>query len=143
MAVEAYDALVAPDPLAWLETGDEARIDLVIAYHIGIGDVGDNQRAHALLHAIVENQVATGGEMAPVQERLRQLMEQGLDRHDAVHAIAYVVGRHMDWMALGRRGDDPGYPRYFRELKRMSGSKYFAIARAQRGMEAFDAPLAP
>jgi hypothetical protein len=143
MAVVTYDAMVAPDPLAWLQTPDEERIALVVAYHIGIGDIGDSQQIHASLHAIVENQIAMGGEVMAVRERLRQLMQQGLDRHDAVHAIAYVLARHIQWIARGGVAETDGHARYFRELKRMTGNKYRAILRSQEGMESFGEPVAP
>jgi hypothetical protein len=129
MAIDSYDALEAPDPLAWLALGEEERLSLIAVYHRSIGDIGENERMHCLLHAIVENQVAMGGQMQPVRDRLRQLMAQGLDRHLAIHAIAVVLSRHMYRLsrAAVQRGDQE--QAYFRELKRMSASKYMAIVR--------------
>ncbi len=42
-----------------------------------------------MTHVVVENQIALGDEI-PVARNLHQLMAQGLDRHDAIHAIASV-----------------------------------------------------
>ncbi len=42
------------------------------------------------MHVVVENQIAMGDEI-PVRDTLVRLMSEGLDRHDAVHAIATVL----------------------------------------------------
>ena len=49
---------------------------------------------HASFHKIVENQVA---ERNPpfVATRLRQLIAQGLDRHDAIHAIISIMAKRL------------------------------------------------
>lgn len=43
----------------------------------------------AIAHVVVENQVALG-DATPVPETLDRLMNEGLDRHDAVHAIGSI-----------------------------------------------------
>ena len=45
---------------------------------------------HAMAHVVVENQVALG-EATSVPEALDRLINEGLDRHDAVHAIGSVL----------------------------------------------------
>jgi hypothetical protein len=45
--------------------------------------------AHALFHIIVENNIASGEEPI-VKQTLDRLLQQGLDRHDAIHAIASI-----------------------------------------------------
>jgi len=132
MAVESYDAHEQPHGLDWLGMGEEARLQLVIDYHTSIGDTGDNARTHCMLHVIVENQIAMGAHMEPVRERLRQLMAQGMDRHEALHAICYVLIRHMNWIGLSnQKGDHDA--RYFREIKRMTAQKWRAVHRATHG----------
>jgi len=130
MAIESYDPSTPPNCLEWLGMGEEERNGLDIAKHHSIGDRGDGERTHCLMHVIVENQLAMGAAMEPVRERLRQLMAQGLDRHRAVHAIGYVVLRHMSWLALaGQPGDQEA--RYFRELKRMTAQKWLGVERVR------------
>lgn len=129
MTIESYDAFTPPDGPAWLAMGEEERIQLVIAYHESIGDRGDNARNHCLLHVIVENQLAMGETMEPAQERLRQLMAQGLDRHNALHAICYVLIRHMNWLALDKGASADQDARYFRELRRMTAKKWMGAVR--------------
>ena len=74
-----------------------------------------NQMVHAAIHAVVETQV-TGHEV-PAKETLERLMQEGLDRHDAVHAIGTVVAGHMHkLMKREQTADDPN-AEYCRELK--------------------------
>jgi hypothetical protein len=49
---------------------------------------------HATFHVVVENQVALGDD-TPVQQTLARLIEEGLDRHDALHAIGSVLAAHV------------------------------------------------
>jgi hypothetical protein len=49
----------------------------------------ESERLHAAAHVIVENQAALG-DATVVPATLDRLMREGLDRHDAIHAIAYV-----------------------------------------------------
>jgi len=45
---------------------------------------------HGVAHVIVENQIAAGDStVEPVT--LARLMREGLDRHDAIHAIGSVL----------------------------------------------------
>ena len=86
-----YDALKAPDPQDWLDLDEQERIDLVKRYHIRAKlPVGENERLHAAAHVIVENQVAMGN-VTVVPATLARLMREGLDRHDAIDAIASVL----------------------------------------------------
>jgi hypothetical protein len=45
---------------------------------------------HAAAHVLVENQVAMS-DATVVPVTLNRLMREGLDRHDAIHAIASVL----------------------------------------------------
>jgi hypothetical protein len=86
-----YDASRAPDAEEWLELDESDRIDLVIDYHKRAKEpVGQDKKLHAIAHVIVENQVATG-DATVVPATLARLVREGLDRHDAIHAIASVL----------------------------------------------------
>ena len=86
-----YDASKAPDPQEWLELDESKRLDLVISYHKRAKlPVGENNRLHAAAHVIVENQIAMG-DATVVPVTLDRLMREGLDRHDAIHAIGGVL----------------------------------------------------
>ncbi|HEX3885479.1 MAG TPA: hypothetical protein VHW66_22690 [Stellaceae bacterium] len=85
------DALVAPEPGAWLALSEDERIGIVEEYHRRIRAPLPRARrsAHAIFHVIVEDNLASGEE--PVVEAvLERLIGEGLDRHDAVHAVATV-----------------------------------------------------
>ena len=49
---------------------------------------------HATFHVTVENQIALGDDF-PVESKLNQLMQEGLDRHEALHAIGLVLAEHI------------------------------------------------
>jgi SEC-C motif len=87
--MERYDPLKAPDPQEWLSLDEQERLDLVEDYHRRAHIDLPNEKAHAIAHAIVENQIALGEELN-VERTLRRLMAEGLDRHDAIHAIGMV-----------------------------------------------------
>lgn len=84
-----YDALEAPDPKKWLAAEERYRIHLVEEYHQHMRVELPELQLHAALHVIIENQVALG-EDVPVRT-LQRLQEEGLDRHDSIHAIAMVL----------------------------------------------------
>jgi hypothetical protein len=50
----------------------------------------ENPELHAIAHVVVENQVALG-KATSVPATLDRLMHEGLDRHEAVHAIASIL----------------------------------------------------
>jgi hypothetical protein len=125
MSVEQYDALVAPDEEAWLALDEDERIELVSRYHRNIGeelpDFGQSL-LHATMHVVVENQVASA--VLPVCQALDRLLREGLDRHDAIHAIASVLaGRVYDVIA---GGSDDVNERYAAELHQLTAKSWRA-----------------
>ena len=117
-SVEQYDALVAPDQEAWLALDETERIELVSKYHRNIGEelpgFGQNL-LHATMHVVVENQVASA--VLPVSQALDRLLREGLDRHDAIHAIASVLaGRVYDVIAGGSDDINEQYAAELHEL---------------------------
>lgn len=103
-----YDPDVAPDPLAWQELDDGERIMLVEAHHRRAGIEVPNMTVHATVHAIVENQLAMGDEL-PVRRAVERLMVEGLDRHDAVHAVASVLMAHLNEMLKAGAPNNEAY----------------------------------
>lgn len=87
-----YDADEQPDPDVWLELDETERLDLVSDYHRRTGVQLETPELHAMAHVVVENQVALG-QATSVPEALDRLINEGLDRHDAVHAIGSVLMR--------------------------------------------------
>ena len=93
--MKRYDPLDAPNPEEWLSLDEAERIRLVSDYHRRAKPRPPNARAHAAIHVIVENQVALGDEY-PVQHTANRLVGEGLDWHEAIHAIGSVLIEHMN-----------------------------------------------
>ncbi len=93
--MDTYDPLCAPDPGAWLALDEGERILLVERYHEEAGEPVPEagMTVHATIHVVVENQVAEGMEI--VAATLERLVAEGLDRHDAVHAVGAVLSEEM------------------------------------------------
>lgn len=89
-----YDPLQAPDPAEWLALDESERIALVEDYHVRSGVELPNRFLHSAIHAVVENQLASG-EPQEVGRALARLLAGGLDRHEAVHAIGSVVAEQV------------------------------------------------
>ena len=89
-----YDPNKPVDTRKWMALPESERIDLVLDYHTRKKTQLPNERMHAAIHAAVENQIALGDEL-PVESKLNDLMEEGLDRHEAVHAIGSVLAEQI------------------------------------------------
>ena len=86
-----YDPDRAPDPQGWLALDEQERIRRAKKYHAVAGIKVPNAEAHALFHAIVENQIAEGVE--PTRRTVDRLRREGLTRHDAIHAVGSVIAQ--------------------------------------------------
>jgi hypothetical protein len=126
-----YDPSEDPDPEQWLMMDEQQRIDVVLEYHRNADISLPNEKLHAVFHVIAENQIAD--DELPVRRKLQQLMSEGLDRHDAIHAIGSVISgcifdlmREADEDGLQGKlasGWDPNEA-YFAELKRLTAKAW-------------------
>lgn len=91
--MENYDPSHTPNPNAWLELDEQERILLVEGHHRGAGVELPDVMVHAMIHVVVENQVALND--VPVLRALARLMKEGLSRHDAVHAIGSILAEQI------------------------------------------------
>jgi hypothetical protein len=123
MAIDSYDPNQAPDPGQWLALDEGARIELALKHHVSTKVELPNVRVHATMHAAVENQVALGDE-TPVREKLRQLMAQGLDRHDAIHAIAAALAEYVWRVARDPVAAGEVNKGYYAALRRLNARKW-------------------
>ena len=78
-----YDPAVSPDPAEWLALDEGERIALVADYQRHAQIDLPNVNLHAMIHVVVEQQLA--GQLEPVVSAFERLQREGLDRHDAVH----------------------------------------------------------
>jgi hypothetical protein len=119
---QAYDPLIVPDPDDWQSMDEDERIMLVMAYHQEAGVDLPNEQVHAVVHVVVENQVALGDETA-AQATLQRLMSEGLDRHEAIHAIGSVLIEFVQEL-LGDDAPQDVNERYDEELKKLTAAEW-------------------
>ena len=120
-----YDPLRAPDPQQWLALDEQERIEFAERFHRKARIKLPNQRVHAAFHAVVETQIAMGDELLPVASTVARLMAEGLDRHEAVHAVGSVLAQHMYALQKGEQSDaeDPNAG-YFEALHELSAQSW-------------------
>jgi len=122
--MEEYDPdrdLVADE---WLDLDEQERMILVEDYHrrhrIGV----TNAQVHAVVHAIVENQLALAEPV--VVTTLARLRGEGLDRHDAIHAIGSVLAGQIHSLLAGEGVEGEPNERYHEALRKLSAAKWRA-----------------
>lgn len=120
--MQNYDPTRELDPKQWDLLDEEERVSLVMMYHQEVGIELPDEYTHALLHVVVENQIAQGEE-TPVEAVLHRLIDENLDRHDAVHAIANILANHMYEIL---HGEDAalGNEEYYAELEKLTAEKW-------------------
>lgn len=92
-ALTEYDPQTAPNPQSWLELDEQERIALAERHHRRARTKLPNLKVHAVIHDIVETQIAM--ECEPVVQAMQRLIKEGLTRHEAVHAVGSVVAEHF------------------------------------------------
>ncbi|MEQ9330453.1 DUF1186 domain-containing protein [Thalassobaculum sp.] len=97
--MERYDPHSAPEPEVWLALDEVLRTDLVEAHHRRARIRVPDLPLHAAIHTTVENQIALGREL-PVRQTVERLMREGLDRHEALHAVGAEALRYIQDLAL-------------------------------------------
>ena len=122
-----YNPLEQPEAEEWFSLDEAERMDLVATYHKRIRANLPNPHLHATFHVIIENQLAEG--IPAVIETLRRLSDEGLDRHDALHAIGSVLAKHIFKLLKGELNPhDPNAP-YFRELSSLTAANWLNAER--------------
>ncbi len=125
--IRAYDPLNAPDPDDWQSMDEPERMMLVTEYHRQAGVELPNEQVHAVVHVIVENQIALGDETS-APATLERMMREGLDRHEAIHAVASVLVDFMQALVLGDAA--PGAnERYNEELEKLTAAEWLETFR--------------
>ncbi len=118
-----YNPKKAPEPERW-NAADE--IERLIAVERSHKKNMPRLRLHAAIHMVVENQVALGDE-TPVPETLDRLQQEGLNRHDAIHAIGSVLAEHLHEITTdGANGD--ATEKYFFRIKELTAKTWLSQA---------------
>jgi len=82
-----------------------------------------NETIHAAVHVIVENQVALGDEF-PAKAVLLRLMKEGLDRHEAIHAIGSVLSEEFFVVMSGQEAGGDLNADYIEKLKSLTADSW-------------------
>ena len=88
--METYDPLEHPDPDQWLALDEDERIFLIVAFHERARVNLPNVQVHASFHAVIENQLVSEDPPQAI-DTLERLLGEGLDRHEAIHAMGSVL----------------------------------------------------
>ena len=117
-----YDPDRAPEANSWLSLDEDERMSLVVQYHKHAREELPNPRLHAVVHVIIENQLAEG--IPVVQQALVKLIGEGLDRHEALHAIGSVLAEHIFYQMKGKAQSlDPNDP-YFKDVSLLTADSW-------------------
>ncbi|MFT5085569.1 MAG: hypothetical protein ACI9Y1_003630 [Lentisphaeria bacterium] len=90
--MQSYNPAKTPDSDRWLASDEGSRLNLVRSFHEAEGTDFEDEGAfnlHSCIHVLVENQLALAVDLVP--ETLAKLQRQGLNRHEAIHAVGAVV----------------------------------------------------
>jgi hypothetical protein len=79
-------------------------------------------RVHAIIHAAIETQVAEGHPAAT--EALQRMRAEGLDRHDAIHAVGSVMAKHI--FGIVKQGHAFDEAAYAADLGELSAKRWLA-----------------
>jgi len=121
--VDLYDPLVPPDRDEWLALGEAERVELVLAHVSSSGEELPNEELHAAIHVIIENQIALGDE-TPAEATLTRLMADGLDRHNAIHAIGSVLSDHLFELMKASAEAHTSHDAYFQGLRSLTAKAW-------------------
>ena len=96
--IKNYHASHAPSPEEWLGA----------------------EKIHAIIHVVVENQLAM--KVVPVPATIARLTRQGLNRHDAIHAIGSIlIGDIQD---IIKKEQEHNIKKYRRKLEKLTAKRW-------------------
>ena len=116
--MKKYSPFSQPKAEEWLALDEQSRIDIVAKYHRQVKQKLPNVKLHSSFHVVVENQLAEA--LPEVVNALRRLMDEGMDRHDAIHAIGWVLANHMHSMMSGDTTGHNMEEEYFHDLNELT-----------------------
>jgi sirohydrochlorin ferrochelatase len=127
----SYDPEHTAESAAWLALEEGERIRLVAAYHRAAGITPPNAQVHAAMHSVVENQIAE--ELVTVRETIARLCGEGLSRHEAVHAVGWVLMTRLARLMRPGASGEFEVEDYFRELRTLTAAGWSAKIREHGG----------
>lgn len=123
--MNSYNPETSLSSADWLQTDEGERIELVASYHRRKKVQLPNAQLHAVIHVVVENQLALGEEV--VVRTLARLQAEGLDRHDALHAIGSVLADNLyELMREHSVATGEAHLRYLERLQQLTAKDWRA-----------------
>lgn len=110
--ITKYDPMNAPDGEEWLALDEDEKIELVWEYHLQTNPEAAVDLLHSFVHVVVET-YAANGDKYPVKKVLDRIMYQGLNRHEAIHAIGGKLIKTIWQIGRGRNASEA-----FKEISR-------------------------
>ena len=122
--MQNYNPEVPPNPAEWLAIDEQSRIRIVEKYHRNARVKVPNLKGHAIYHAIVENQIAEG--LDSVLRAMTRLINQGLSRHEALHAVGSCVADYVFEVLSSEDKDSAGTAqnRYDAAVERLTAMEW-------------------
>lgn len=123
-----YDPSEAPSPVEWLALDEQQRISQAENFHKKHGIRLPNTKVHAVFHVTVENQIAE--QHGAVVRAMARLKSQGLNRHDCIHAIGWVLANHIHELSTAGNDDPPETTnaRYSAAVERLQAKDWLSLA---------------
>jgi hypothetical protein len=122
--MNSYDPDQAPNAADWLALDEQLRIEYAREYHRLARIKLPNLEAHAIFHAIVENQLAEN--LDSVVRAMARLRAGGLSRHDAVHAIGSVVVVHIHDLLNAKADSTSSRAIYYAAIERLTAKSWLS-----------------
>jgi hypothetical protein len=123
--MDSYDPDTPRPSVDWLQTDEGERVELVSSYHRHKKIDLPNAQLHAVIHVVVENQLALGEEV--VSQTLARLQREGLSRHDALHAIGSVLAADLyELMQESSEATGDALRRYLERLQKLTAKNWRA-----------------
>ena len=121
--MEKYQPSRCPNVQEWLALDESERVFLVREYHEDTNAPipEDAMDLHASIHVVVENQIAM--EHVPVPATIDRLIRQGLDRHEAIHAVGAVVSESIYDLTAGNE-TSWDQNKYRRKLEKLTAKRW-------------------
>lgn len=118
-----YDPKNTPNPTEWLALDEDQRTLMIERYHQQHGEYGELIKTHSIMHSVVESQLAEEAE--PVKDALLRLRKDGLNRHDAIHAIGSVLAEYI-WEMMNKDEVGAVNEEYFDRLSQLTKRSWHA-----------------
>jgi len=121
--MERYNPAYAPDPEKWQALDEDERIALIQRFHEQHDEDIPKEAVplHAAIHAVVENQLAM--RIGPVAATVERLTRQGLDRHEAIHAVGAILAEEMHAL-MSDDAQSMSQDRYHKRLGKLTAKRW-------------------